>query len=107
MPAAFNAPPDEPEGELDESELEALLAEDEDDPSLDEEFPLGDGVADLSADVQCPYCGEPVEITLDPGSGTDQSYVEDCQVCCQPWRVAVHYDAEGHADVQVLAEDEG
>ena len=24
----------------------------------------------------CPYCGEPVEITLDPGSGSQQDYVE-------------------------------
>jgi hypothetical protein len=89
-----------------DEELAALLAEDEDDPSLEEDFPMGDGVADLSAEVYCPYCGEPVEIALDPGSGNEQHYIEDCQVCCQPWRVSVYYDEEGHADVQVSAEDE-
>ena len=31
----------------------------------------------------CPYCGEQVETTLDLSAG-DQTYVEDCQVCCQP-----------------------
>jgi hypothetical protein len=36
----------------------------------DEEFSLDDSVADLVGDVQCPYCGESVEIPLDPGSGT-------------------------------------
>ena len=71
------------------------------DPDLEEEFPLGDGTADLEAVVQCPYCGESIEITLDPGSGTEQEYVEDCEVCCQPWRVIVSYDAAGRAEVSV------
>jgi len=69
--------------------------------SLDDEFPLGDGTADLDATVECPYCGASVEITLDPGSGSDQDYVEDCEVCCQPWHVSVRYDDEGHAEVTV------
>ena len=68
---------------------------------LDEEFPLGDGTADLEAVVECPYCGESIEITLDPGSGPEQEYVEDCEVCCQPWRVVVQYDEDGHAEVSV------
>ncbi|MDQ6613142.1 MAG: CPXCG motif-containing cysteine-rich protein [Gemmatimonadota bacterium] len=67
---------------------------------------MGDGVADVSTEVHCPYCGEAVEIALDPGSGTHQNYVEDCQVCCQPWRVSVYYGEDGHADVSVSAEDE-
>jgi hypothetical protein len=69
--------------------------------SLDEDFPLGDGTADLEAVVDCPYCGEAIEITLDPGSGAQQDYVEDCEVCCQPWQVSVRYDDEGHAEVTV------
>jgi Cysteine-rich CPXCG len=70
---------------------------------LDEEFPLGDGTADTSADVFCPYCAAPVEIVLDPGSGSMQEYVEDCEVCCQPWRVVVHYGEDGSADVEISA----
>ena len=70
---------------------------------LDEEFPLGDGTADLEATVDCPYCGASVEITLDPGSGSEQEYVEDCEVCCQPWLVLVRYSDDGHADVTVSA----
>jgi hypothetical protein len=69
--------------------------------SLEEEFPLGDGTADIEAVVECPYCGESIEITLDPGSGSRQEYVEDCEVCCQPWRVLVHYDESGQAEVSV------
>lgn len=70
---------------------------------LDEEFPLGDGTADLEAEVACPHCGEMIVITLDPGGGADQQYVEDCQVCCRPWKVTVRYGSNGHADVDVEA----
>ena len=69
------------------------------DPDLDRDFPLGDGTADTEALVDCPYCGEQVEIALDPGSGAVQEYVEDCQVCCQPWGVTVIYGDDGAAAV--------
>jgi hypothetical protein len=76
------------------------------DDNLDDDFPLGDGTADTSVTVQCPHCAEPVEITLDPGGGAEQDYVEDCEVCCRPWQVTVHYDDEGGADVLVTALDD-
>ena len=69
------------------------------DDNLEEDFPLGDGTADTGSSVSCPYCGEVVEIGIDPGSGEIQDYVEDCPVCCQPWRVSVRYDREGQARV--------
>ena len=56
---------------------------------------------DTEAEVSCPYCGEMVTIGLDPDGGTTQTYVEDCQVCCQPWRVHVQYDHRGAAQVSV------
>ncbi len=68
---------------------------------LDDEFPLGDGTAQLEATVRCPYCGESNEVGLDPGGGSSQEYVEDCQVCCRPWRVSVRYRADGSASVEV------
>lgn len=78
----------------------------DDDFDIDRDFPLGDGTADLSADVVCPYCAEESEVAIDPGSGAHQSYVEDCPVCCQPWNVSVEYGADGAADVHVTALDE-
>ena len=72
---------------------------------LDEDFPLGDGTAETEAVVVCPYCGEENEIALDPGGGAAQDYVEDCQVCCQPWRVSVEYGEDGGAAVFVTALD--
>ena len=62
--------------------------------------------ADTGAVVLCPYCAQAVQLTLDPGGGASQDYVEDCEVCCQPWRVRVRYDADGAADVQVIALDD-
>jgi hypothetical protein len=78
----------------------------DDESWLEEEFPLGDGNADTAAAVSCPYCGELVEIALDPGGGTAQEYVEDCEVCCRPWRVHVHYHANGRARVTLSSLDE-
>ena len=72
---------------------------------IDEEFPLGDGDADTEAFVQCPYCGEVNEISLDPGSGVDQEYTEDCQVCCRAWLVRVRYARDGSAEVEVIRGD--
>jgi hypothetical protein len=42
--------------------------------------------------VTCPYCGEELEIYLEPD--LKGSFVQDCEVCCNPWRVTV----SGHAD---------
>jgi len=75
------------------------------DDDLDQEFPLGDGTVETGATVPCPYCGEINEIALDPGSGSQQEYIEDCQVCCRPWRVVVSYLPDGTAEVS--AEMEG
>jgi hypothetical protein len=38
--------------------------------------------------IQCPYCGEIIEIVID-GSLEHQSYIEDCSVCCRPMELSV------------------
>lgn len=80
------------------------MSEREEEP--EDDFPLGDGAADTEAEVQCPYCGEVVEIVLDPAGGMLQEYVEDCQVCCRPWQVRVNYQADGRAIVSLESDDE-
>ena len=62
-----------------------------------------DEALSTEADVSCPHCGEPVTIGLDPGGGSQQNYVEDCQVCCQPWAVRVTFGPDGSPDVTVSA----
>jgi hypothetical protein len=76
-----------------------------DQKAQDDEFPLGDGVAETGVTVVCPHCGESTDIALDPGSGATQSYEEDCAVCCRPWTVRVRYRADGGADVSVEPTD--
>ncbi|MBT8428559.1 MAG: CPXCG motif-containing cysteine-rich protein [Gammaproteobacteria bacterium] len=36
--------------------------------------------------VQCPYCGELIEIQSDRSAG-NQACIEDCSVCCRPIEV--------------------
>jgi len=76
------------------------------DEDLDDEFPLGDGTAETTASVYCPYCNETVEIAIDPGSGPTQEYVEDCEICCQPWLVNLHYNGDGTAQVNLAPLDQ-
>ena len=37
--------------------------------------------------VTCPYCGEELEIYVEPD--VTGAFVQDCEVCCNPWRVRV------------------
>ncbi|PHN19037.1 CPXCG motif-containing cysteine-rich protein [Pseudomonas sp. ICMP 460] len=41
----------------------------------------------------CPYFGEPAEAVLDL-SGGDQSYIEDCPVCCRPINFTLQTDGQ-------------
>lgn len=47
---------------------------------------------DSQFDVTCPYCGEEVEIFVEPD--VSGSFVQDCEVCCNPWLVRVEQDGE-------------
>ena len=55
--------------------------------------------------VDCPYCGEPIELLVDASAG-DQRYIEDCQVCCRPIVVVATVDDDGEAQVHVHAEND-
>jgi hypothetical protein len=44
--------------------------------------------------IQCPYCGETYETTVDLSAGS-QRYVEDCAVCCRPIEIALRLDEVG------------
>lgn len=45
--------------------------------------------------LDCPYCGEAVELDIDESGGSRQSFVQDCPVCCRPWQVEVSLDPDG------------
>lgn len=44
--------------------------------------------------VSCPYCGESFDTQVDISAGAF-SYIEDCQVCCQPMELAGETDDSG------------
>jgi hypothetical protein len=55
--------------------------------------------------LQCPHCGEPIDTYPDPGGGEDQSYIEDCSVCCRPISFRARLDEDtGEYAVTVSAE---
>jgi hypothetical protein len=43
---------------------------------------------------QCPWCAERLEVRVEVSAG-EQSYVEDCQVCCKPMELAVEVAENG------------
>jgi len=59
----------------------------------------GDGYWNVAIEVQCPYCGEQVEIAIEPDIWG--SMVRDCEVCCQPWQLTITRDRDGDPDVKV------
>ncbi|TVP79723.1 MAG: CPXCG motif-containing cysteine-rich protein [Gemmatimonadales bacterium] len=60
----------------------------------------GPGALEAQGFVHCPWCGEEVEIVLDPGGAAVQEYIEDCEVCCRPWQLVVRWDGHGHPSVE-------
>ncbi len=52
---------------------------------------VGDSLAAMNLlqghDATCPHCWETINLTLDL-SVLEQSYIEDCPVCCKPMLVA-------------------
>lgn len=58
-----------------------------------------------SAFVQCPCCGEEIEVLVD-GSVDQQTYVEDCSVCCRPIVFTVVAEDGEVTFVEARGEDE-
>jgi len=43
----------------------------------------------IETDVTCPHCGEAFSLQIDT-SQADQTFIEDCTVCCRPITLTVH-----------------
>jgi len=41
--------------------------------------------------ITCPYCGEDFELLLEY-TQVDQTYIEDCYICCRPIQITVQID---------------
>ena len=58
-----------------------------------------------TAEYTCAYCGEPNVTFVDISAGGQQSYIEDCQVCCQPNVLFLAID-EQTLDIEINSEPE-
>ena len=58
-----------------------------------------------TAEYICAFCGESNSTFVDFSAGLTQSYVEDCQVCCQPNVLYVQIDEE-ILDIEISSEPE-
>jgi transcription elongation factor Elf1 len=50
---------------------------------------------------KCPYCFERVSMLLDLSESGHHSYIEDCEVCCQP--IQIEFDVENYKLVSFIA----
>jgi transcription elongation factor Elf1 len=53
---------------------------------------------------QCPYCWQEISMLLDLSTG-EQSYVEDCEICCNP--IQIFYQVEDDQIVYFEAQPSG
>lgn len=51
----------------------------------------------------CAYCGEENHTFIDISAGGQQSYIEDCQVCCHPNQLYVRVD-EATLEIEIDTE---
>ncbi|MCE3009281.1 MAG: CPXCG motif-containing cysteine-rich protein [Proteobacteria bacterium] len=49
-------------------------------------------LAEVEKKFKCPYCFERISMLLDVSVSDQQTYVEDCEVCCNP--ISLSYDSE-------------
>jgi hypothetical protein len=54
--------------------------------------------------VSCPSCGEPMALDVDTTGGDEQSYFEDCSVCCRPMEIFVRCRAGEVLGISVTAD---
>jgi transcription elongation factor Elf1 len=49
---------------------------------------------------QCPYCWEEISMLLDT-SISNQTYIEDCEVCCNPIELQVIFEEFELKSIQI------
>ena len=51
---------------------------------------------------QCPHCWQDISMLID-NSVSQQSYIEDCEVCCNPIQIDVQINNNELIDFQVTS----
>ncbi|MEK7692273.1 MAG: CPXCG motif-containing cysteine-rich protein [Bdellovibrionota bacterium] len=52
------------------------------------------------ASIQCPYCWQSFTIAVDSTGGETQSFVWDCEVCCRPIDVQLHFEPSSDSEAE-------
>jgi len=47
------------------------------------------------SEYTCDSCGEQIVIPIDLSAGSNQTYVEDCPVCCNPNVIYIEINEDG------------
>ena len=52
---------------------------------------------------QCPYCWEEISMIFDKSLNED-SYIEDCEVCCNPisFELKIYNNSISHSQVELI-----
>jgi Cysteine-rich CPXCG len=58
----------------------------------------------MQNEYTCPHCGETVDTWPDPGGGEEQTYLEDCPVCCRPNQIHAVVDEHGSLSLEATPE---
>lgn len=54
----------------------------------------------------CVFCGEENDVFVDRSGGRQQTFTEDCTVCCRPNLITLEIGDDGDVDIQVVQEYE-
>ena len=52
----------------------------------------------------CAFCGEENEVFADPSGARQQTFTEDCAVCCRPNLITLRWDDDGRAQLEAVQE---
>jgi transcription elongation factor Elf1 len=53
----------------------------------------------------CPYCGEEISMLLDVSLSGRQTYIEDCEVCCNPIQISYRVEDESVVNFRAARAD--
>ncbi len=58
------------------------------------------------AAFECPYCGVPNTVRVEPGVGSRQTFTTDCETCCQPIHLGIRIGTDEDITIDARREDE-
>jgi len=57
---------------------------------------------EMSESIQCPFCGQAFELTVDTSAG-NQRFTTDCEVCCRPFEVIAECEPGEILNLEVVS----